>query len=370
VEAIDWGPSLALRVLHGVSHHLYFVKQKGEFPMVVQDSTRRNITFLALLTMMVGLVSSLASAQYTVTNLTSNQAGKANHQDTDLVNPWGVAYAPGGPFWMSDEGTGKSTLYNAQGVKQGLVVTIPGANGGIGSPTGQVYNSTTDFVITQNGHSAPATFIFDTFDGTISGWNGGVNGTSAVIAATKPGAWYTGLALASSGGKNFLYAADNLGGTVDMYDATFHLVKSFTDPNLPPGWVPYNVHSLLGKLVVTFVDFSENGVVDVFDTSGKFLKTITTSPKLRSPWGIALAPSNFGPASGALLIGNEDDGRINAFNAKTGKFLASSGPIAFPGLWELIFGGGSANNGKTNQLFVVSGPDEYVNGLFSVIDVQ
>lgn len=340
--------------------------------MVVSKRMWRGITFFAALAIVVGMLPNLASAQYTVTNLVSNQPGVGNHQDTDLVNPWGVAYAPGGPFWVSDEGTGKSTLYNAQGVKQGLIVTIPPAPGGFtqGSPTGQVYNATGQFAVTENGHSGSSVFIFATLDGTISGWNAAVDGTNAVIAVTTPGAVYTGLALATSGGSPFLYAADNANNKIDVFDGSFNLVKSFTDPNLPTGWNPYNVHSLQGKLVVTFVQqTTENGVIDIFDTTGKFLKTLTTSSRLHSPWGVALAPSNFGPASGALLIGNEDDGKVNAFSPKTGKFLGTSN-VAFPGLWEIVFGGGSANNGKTNELFLASGPNEYSNGLFSVIDVK
>jgi len=339
--------------------------------MVVSKRLRRSVMFLASLAIAVGIISSRAAAQYTVTNLVSNQQGKANHQDTDLINPWGVSYAPGGYFWVSDEGTGKSTLYNAQGVKQSLVVTIPPAPGGftVGSPTGQVYNATGQFVVTENGRSGSASFIFATLDGTISGWSGSVDGTNAVIAVKSPGSVYTGLALATNNGSPFLYAADSANNKIDMFDGSFHLVNSFTDPNLPSGWNPYNVHSLQGKLVVTFVqEGTEDGVVDVFDNSGKFLKTLITNSRLHSPWGIALAPSNFGPASGALLIGNEDDGKVNAFNPRTGKFLGAS-RVAFPGLWEIIFGGGSANNGKTNELFLASGPDEYSNGLFSAIDV-
>ena len=337
--------------------------------MAVSKRTRRSITFLASLAVTVGMMPNRASAQYTFTNLVSNQPGVANHQDTDLVNPWGVAYAPGGPFWVSDEGTGKSTLYDAQGVKQSLVVTIPSRSGqGKGSPTGQVYNNTTSFVVTANGHSGPALFLFATFDGTISGWNPSVDATNAVIAAKRTGAWYTGLALAISNGSPFLFAADNLGNRVDVYDGSFNLVKSFTDTNLPPGSAPYNVHAILGKLLVTFTNSTGGGVIDVFDTTGKFLKTFASGGKLHSPWGIALAPSNFGPASGAVLVGNEDDGRINAFT-KSGRLIGTA-PIAYPGLWELIFGGGSANNGMTNQLFLASGPDEYINGLFSVISVK
>jgi len=335
--------------------------------MVVKTGVRRTLSFLASLAIVVGIISNHASAQYTLTNLVSNQAGQANNTDPDLVNAWGVSYAPGGPFWVSDSGTGLSTLYNAQGVKQSLIVTIPTASGsGTGSPTGQVYNSTPNFVVTENGKSGPAAFLFATFDGTISGWAPSVDETNAVIAVKRTGAWYTGLAIGTSNGSPVLFAADNLSNRVDMYDGKFNLLKSFTDTNLPPGSAPYNVHIIKNNLIVTFTNSSGGGVVDVFDLAGKFLKTLISGGPLHSPWGVALAPANFGPASKLLLIANEDDGKINAFNPKTGKFVAGS-KVVSDGTWEIVFGGGSSQNGNTNQLFIASGPDEYADGLFQVL---
>jgi uncharacterized protein (TIGR03118 family) len=321
---------------------------------------------------LLALAAGTAAAQYRVTNLVSNQPGIALHQDPDLVNAWGVAFSPTGPFWVSDEGTGLSTLYNARGIKQSLVVTIPGANGGTGSPTGMVFNSTTDFVVSQNGVSGVATFLFDTLDGTISGWSSTVNPTTAVIAATRPGAAYTGLAIGQNNGDNFLFAADNANNRVDVYDGNFNLVNSFTDNSLPAGSNPYNVQNIGGDLYVTFTNSTGGGVVDIFDTEGRLKKTFATGGTLKAPWGLAKAPSNFGKASNAILVGNLADGRINAYSEGNGRFLGqlrdSTGKvIAIDGLWSLTFGGGNPNNGRTNQLFFTAGPNNYANGLFGVI---
>ena len=328
------------------------------------------IVFVATLVVTLGMISSSAFAQYTVTNLVSNLPGKAMHQDPSLINSWGVSYAPGGYFWISDNASGLSTLYSSMGIKQALVVTIPPAAGsGLGSPTGQAYNATTGFVVSQNGKSGAAQFIFATFDGTISGWSPSVNGTAAVIAVNNTGAWYTGLAMGVSNSATFLFAADNLNDKVDIYDSNFHLVKSFTDTSLPSGSAPYNVVNIGGQLYVTFTNSTGGGVVDIFDTTGTKIKTLINGGKLHSPWGVALAPSNFGGASNALLVGNLADGFINAFNPNTGAFVGKSA-ISFEGLWSLIFGDGKGFNGKTNQLFLTSGPGGYSEGLFTVVNVK
>lgn len=333
------------------------------------------VAFFALLALAVLMVSVPASAQYVATNLVSNQAGKAKFQDTDLVNAWGIAFSPVGPFWVSDNGTGLSTLYTGAGTKQSLIVTIPPASGqGLGSPTGQVYNATQDFKVTQGGHSAAALFIFATFDGTISGWNSAVNLTSAVIAVQQPGAVYTGLAIGTNAGANFLYAADNVNNRVDIYDHNFAFVTSFTDSSLPAGSNPYGIQNINGQLYVTFTTSTGGGVVDVFDTAGNFVKHFASSGALKSPWGIALAPTTgFGKFNSALLVGNVGDGRISAFNATTGKLLGQlqtpqKKVISIAGLWGLAFGAGNSQNGNTNQLFYTAGPGGYLNGLFGVIN--
>ena len=187
--------------------------------------------------------------------------------------------------------------------------------------TGQVANSTTDFVVSQGGKSGAAAFIFASFEpGTISGWNPSVNPNAAVVVVNAS-AWYTGLAMGVNNGSNFLFGADNLNNKVDIYDGTFKLVGKFTDSTLT-GLAVYGVQNINGKLYVTFADSAfTKGAVDVVSTSGKLIKRLTKDAHLKAPWGVALAPKNFGPASNALLVGNVSDGRINVFNAKTGKFM-------------------------------------------------
>jgi len=344
--------------------------------MVSQNHSRRTLAFVASLVVLIGLIPSTVAAQYAITNLVSNQVGKAKHQDKELVNAWGMSFFPGGPFWISDNGTGVTTFYSGKGVKVGQVTVPPTCSTPACAVTGQVANSTSDFVISQGGKSGAAAFIFDTFEpGTISGWNSSVNPSSAVVVVNGANAWYTGLAIGVNNGANFLFGADNLNNKVDIYDGTFKLVGSFTDSKLT-GLVVYGVQNINGKLYVTFSDSAfSKGAVDVFTTSGKLVKTLTKSAHLKAPWGVALAPKNFGPASNALLVGNVGDGRINAFNAKTGAFITqlkgtNNKVISISGLWSLAFGQGGGMNGNPNQLFFTAGPNEYANGLFGVINFK
>jgi uncharacterized protein (TIGR03118 family) len=336
--------------------------------MVSQNWSRRTLACLASLIVLVGIIPSPAAAQYAITNLVSNQKGKAKHQDKALVNAWGMSFFPGSPFWISDYGTGVSTFYSGKGVKAGQITVTP-------TVTGQVANSTTDFVVSQGGKSGAAVFIFDSFEpGTISGWNPSVNPSAAVVAVNA-NAWYTGLAIGTNNGANFLFGADNLNNKVDIYDGTFKLVGSFTDSKLT-GMSAYNVQNINGQLFVTFsAGFGGAGAVDIFSTSGKLIKRLTKSAHLKGPWGLALAPKNFGPASNALLVGNLGDGRISAFDPKTGKFISqlkgtNGKPVSIDGLWALAFGQGGGSNGNPNQLFFTAGPNEYANGLFGMISFK
>jgi uncharacterized protein (TIGR03118 family) len=345
-----------------------------------QNWSRRTLACLASLVIIVGLIPSPAAAQYAITNLVSNQKGKAKHQDKALVNAWGMSFFPGGPFWISDNGTGVTTFYDSKGLKDGQVTVPPTCNTPICAVTGQVANSdtsTTDFVVSQGGKSAPAFFIFATFEpGTISGWNPSVNKSSSVVVVNGANAWYTGLAMGVNNGAHFLFGADNLNNKVDIYDRTFKLVGSFTDSKLT-GLSVYNVQNIKGKLYVTFTDGipGTKGAVDIFSTSGKLIKRLTKNAHLKGPWGVALAPKNFGPASNALLVGNVGDGRINVLNATTGAFITqlknpSSKVISISGLWALAFGQGGGMNGNPNQLFFTAGPNAYANGLFGVINFK
>jgi uncharacterized protein (TIGR03118 family) len=324
---------------------------------------------------------------YKETSLVSDIPGVAAFTDPNLVNPWGISYAPGGPFWVSDNRTGLSTVYESNGQPTSTVVTIPTASGtGTGSPTGTVYNNTTGFVVKQGNKSGPSLFLFDTLDGTISGWNPSVNPTSAIIAVNNASsASYTGLAIATNTSGTFLYAANALPssahphGSIDVFDQNFnltHLHGSFTDPNLPSGYTPYGIQTIKNVIVVTYTPFPPKpglgtGVVDVFDTQGNFIRRFVTGGQLDLPWGIALAPANFGQFSNDALIGNVGNGHINAFDPKTGAFLGalinkSNKPIAIPGLWALIFGNGGSG-GNVDTLYFCAGIDFYRHGLFGSI---
>jgi uncharacterized protein (TIGR03118 family) len=310
----------------------------------------------------------VAFAQYTVTSLVTTSG------DPNLVNAWGMAYATGGPFWISDEGTGKSTVYDASGTIVPLVVAIPSATSGAGRPSGIVANSTSGFVVTQNGVSGASSFIFATLDGTISGWSPSVNATSAVIAVNNHStANYTGLAIATVGTRTFIYAANSAKNQIEMYNSNFHLMTTFTDTTLT-GLKVYGVQAINGRIYVTFE--GTGGAVDVFSTNGKLIKLLTqngTTGPLLEPWGVALAPSTFGRFSGDLLVGNVGNGQINAIHLATGKIAGvlkdtTGTVIAIPGLWALLFGGGSASNGNTNQLFFAAGTTNYKTGEFGVIN--
>jgi uncharacterized protein (TIGR03118 family) len=325
-----------------------------------------------------------AVAQYKRLDLVSNVPGRALHTDPNLINGWGLAFFPNSPFWVADAGTGLSTLYGPGGKTVPLVVTIPSAAGGkvLGTPTGLVANASKDFVVSENGNKGPALFIFDTEDGTISGWNQNVDLTNAVIAVDNSGQvpppFYTGLAIgADSSGHDFIYAADQSNNKVDIYDAGFHFVKSFTDSTLPTGYAAFGIQNIEGKLYVTFAGFFSGkvgGFVDVFDTSGNFIKNFASMGQLNLPWGLALAPAHFGKFSKDVLVGNLGDGMINAFR-RNGKFEGplkddDGQPIAVDGLWALAFGTNPHMNGGKNQLFFTAGPLFYQQGLFGRISVD
>jgi uncharacterized protein (TIGR03118 family) len=318
-------------------------------------------------------IPSAAMAQYKLTNLVSNQAGKAKQKDPLLVNAWGLTYGPGGPFWVSDEGSGWSTLYNDAGVNQELEVVIPAASGsGPGSPTGIVYNGSQDFQV----QGWAAIFLFATLDGTISGWAPQSNPTMAIIGVNNPGAVYTGLAITSYSSGNFLFAADQANNKIDVYDASFNWVKSFTDSTIPAGFAPFGIQDIGGLVYVSFASQSggSGGYIDTFSESGEFLRRLAQGAPLNQPWGMAAAPGDFGPLSNALLVSNNvnKSGTINAFNALSGEFVGamkdtSGNKIKIDQLWGIAFGGGSSNDGAKNELFFTAGPTNNVNGMFGKI---
>jgi uncharacterized protein (TIGR03118 family) len=338
----------------------------------MQRSFARTLAFIASLGLVM-FVSSAALAQYQLTNLDSNQTGKARHQDPLLVNAWGLVYAPGGPFWISDAGSGYSTLYDGKGNPQTLQVVIPPGSGtGTGSPTGIVYNGSQEFKI----RTWTSVFLFATLDGTISGWSAFSPNLALIgVNNSASGAVYTGLAITNKPSGNFIYAADVVNNKVDMYDGNFNFVKSFTDSTLPSGYTPFGIQDINGKLYVSFAPLSgaAGGAIDIFGEDGTFLKHLAHGAPLNQPWGFAVAPSNFGTLSNALLVSNNTDtGTINGFNINTGKLIgtiktAAGQPIVIDQLWGIEFGGGTPSNGQKNQLFFTAGPNNNVNGTFGVI---
>src|SRR5262245_3012480 len=346
---------------------------------------------------------------YQQINLVGYQAGMAHFTDPNL-NGWGMASMPDGSFCVANTfTTGLATFYDRSGHVLPQTITVPSSSvqtlfgnpGSPGHPTGVVYNSTSDFVISENGKSAPARLIFDTIDGTISGWNPDVDPTHAIVirdtwAAGNP-AVYTGLQIGQDSAKdNVLYAVDFLGpngtptapqGRVEMISGNFTTIRTFTDPNITSfadgSYGAWSVQAVGDKLYVTFASLADlgGGVVDVFDTNGGNLVRFAANYAgvgglLDNPWGITQAPANFGVYSNDLLIGNvAGAGNINVFDPNTGAYLGqlrqSNGePIAIKGLWDLDFGEGTPDSGKTNQLFFDAGPNhpgDFTGGLFGVI---
>jgi len=312
-------------------------------------------------------------------NLVADQAGMADVTDPNLVDPWGIAESSGSPFWISDNGTGLTTLYNGSGAIIPLVVTIapPKGQPGPAAPSGQVYNNTTVFVL---ANGKPASFIFVTEDGTVSAWNGGT-ATTLEVDNSASGAIYKGVVLGANASGPLLYAANFNAGTVDVFDGTFAPVKvagGFTDATIPAGFAPFNIANLNGKLYVVYakqdaekhddVAGPGNGFINIFDMDGNFQKRLVSNGALNSPWGMVIAPSTFGPFGGALLVGNFGDGWINAFDANAGTLLGAlqdtkGNVIAIDGLWAITFGNGK-NGGDQNTLYFTAGPDQEAHGLF------
>ena len=336
---------------------------------------QRTFAFTVCLGLAVLFIGSAAVAQYQLTNLVSNQVGDARHLDPLLVNGWGLVYGPGGPFWLSDQGSGWSTLYNGKGDKKSLDVVIPSATGaGPGQPTGIVFNGSQDFSV----EGWPAIFLFATLDGTISGWAPQSNPNEAIIAVNNSGAIYTGLAITSKPSGNFLYAADIANNKVDVYDTNFNLVTSFTDSTLPAGNAPFGIQDINGLLYVSFAPTNESptGYVDIYQEDGTFVRQLIAGNHLAQPWGFAVAPKNFGPLSNTLLVANNtNSATINGYNLETGQFVGAvkdinGKPIRIDQLWGIDFGGGTANNGNTNQLFFTAGPAGNLAGTFGVIQFK
>jgi uncharacterized protein (TIGR03118 family) len=335
------------------------------------------VTLLLALASM-SLAAELARADsYSQTNFQSDIAGTAQNVDPNLVNPWGITASPNGTIWVSDNGTGVSTLYHQDGTAVSLVVTIPTSarNKGGGNPTGVTFNGTPFFKVTKNGNSQSALFIFASEDGSISGWNPQVDATNAILAVdhgTNNGtnkAVYKGATLGVAGGHNFLYVTNFHSGHVETYDENFHQTNpnAFADPNIPSGFAPFGIQNLNGQIYVTYalqdkqrhddVHGPGNGFVDVFDTSGNLIRRLVSNGNLNSPWGLAMV-------NGELWVGNFGDGRINNYDPVTGVFLgtvskADGTPIAINGLWGLLPLG--------DGIYFTAGIADEAHGLFGII---
>ena len=377
-------------------------------------------------TFAVALSSAAFAQHYEQVNLDANVSGAAEAQDTQLVNGWGLARSSNSTWWVSDEANGVATLYNGPGDKQKLVVTIPKNNPSDptfpqGTPTGIISNnSTTDFAITPG---KTAGFIFATLDGSIAAWNPGVGlapganppSTNAVtVAHTKDGSGYTGITSASIDGRRYLYAANFLKGRIDVFDNAFNPVqlkaddhdsdshrffgdddRPFTDDNLPPNFMPFNVQAIGNDIVVTYaLHFAGNpfetpgpglGFVDIYSSKGRLLRRLEHGDWLNAPWGVVLAPLDFGTFSHDLLISNfsaggttQSAGFISAYDLDTGKFVGlledeNGKPISINGIWSMSVGNGSTPNSfdpdgaPASEIYFTAGPNQATGGLFGYL---
>ena len=359
----------------------------------IHTSIKTAVRLFASLGLLVGVALPAAAQKYSVHKLVSDVPIPGESPppliDSDLVNGWGISHGSTSPWWVSDNGKSKSTIYAISvlngiytATKNGLVVTVPGP------PTGQVRNDSTDFKVDAGTGLQPARFIFATDDGRIAGWNG--VGTVAITAASTPDAVYLGLAIGSSGGNNFLYAANFAAARIDVFNATFgdgsgDLAGNFTDPGIPAGYAPFGIQNIGGEIFIAYAKQNPAepdeelhcagcGYVSVFGTDGTFHDRVASQGELNAPWGLAMAPANFGRFSGDLLVGNFGDGRIHGFHKSEDGSWEKHGvmkgtdrtPIVIDGLWGIGFGNG-VNAGPTNTLFFAAGPDDETHGLFGSI---
>ncbi len=351
---------------------------------------QKNVRSLALMAFLPLVVASnaLAGGGYVQTNLVSNTPGVAQQTDTNLINPWGIAFSATSPFWITDQGSGDATVYKITGTagttSSGTLLTVGVPNEGgatpsqFNGPTGQVSTaepgittSSSDFSL--NGKEA--SFIFANLDGSISAWNGGASGT---IEATVSNASFTGLAIGNAGGAAFIYAADQNSPNVNIFNSKWQMTGSFTDHNLPAGYTAFNVQNINGILYVTFVNPNNpsGGIVDEFTTSGAFITRLITDAggsHLDTPWGLAIAPKGWGQFGGDLLVGNNDgDGTINAYTLAgvwQGQIQLTNGTTFSQGeLWAITFGNGG-NGGSPDVLYFAAGLPGASGGLIGALSV-
>jgi uncharacterized protein (TIGR03118 family) len=353
---------------------------------------KRNVCFLALIIASAACHKNnntpapvLLPGNYQQTNLVADTAGYgAARVDPGLLNAWGIAVNPNGIVWISANHAGATNVYDSTGKTLLGPIAIPsqGVHSG-GSPSGVVFNSSTDFIIP--GLQKAAKFIFANEDGTISAWAAG-DSTITVADQSSSNAVYKGIALANDGTGNFLYAANFKGGKIDVFDHSFNHVtgKPFLDAGIPAGFGPFNIANIGGQLYVTYAKLKApdnmddqagagNGYIDVFDLNGVLVKRFASQGVLNSPWGLARAPLGFGLPLHSILVGNFGDGRINVFDS-TGVYkgaLANNGqPLAIDGLWAIDFLNNEIPNADPGKLYFTAGPMEENHGLYGYIRMQ
>ncbi len=344
--------------------------------------------------------SSTSFSAYAAMDLVTDTATGAAHTDGNLVNGWGLAFNPSGYGWVADNATSKSTLYDGNGLLQSPLVTIPKSAAGVAAPTGVVYNGGTGFTVSGTGTIGGPTdpygygtgtvtgtslFIFDTIGGTIAAWSPTVDNNNAITVYDSGGAAvYTGLAILN-GSVNRLYAADFKGGKIDVFNSSFAKITpsgTFTDPGIPAGYSPFGIQAIGGQIFVAYAQVDTTtghekvgaglGYVDIYDSNGTLVKRLVSNGALNAPWGFAMAPSNFGPFSNDLLVGNFGDGKINVYDPATGTMVgtlskADGTAIVVPGLWGIAFGNG-INSQPMNTLFYAAGPGAEAHGAYGRID--
>jgi uncharacterized protein (TIGR03118 family) len=331
--------------------------------------------------------------QFQQTNLISDLSNQgAKIVDPSLKNSWGLALSATSPLWVADNATGVATLYSigaggSSATKVALTVTVPGGRASTSdgpSPTGQVFNGGTGFVVSTTAGSGPARFIFDSESGQISGWNPAANPNTAVLEYSSPTAVYKGLAMATTDSGTFLYATNFHDGTVDVFNSNWqlvHLAGDFTDPNLPPGYAPFGIANINGLIYVSYAEQNSeghddvagagHGFIDIYTNNGILVERLVSHVDLNSPWGMAEAPAGFGSFGGDLLVGNFGNGEIHAFGLFSGVPQGAlkgdhNQPIQIDGLWGLLFG--TASTGGVGTLLFSAGLNGEQDGLVGAIN--
>jgi uncharacterized protein (TIGR03118 family) len=332
---------------------------------------------------LLSLGLALPSASYERTDLLSDGAVMTPHVNPNLVNPWGLAASPSGPFWIANEGTGTSSIVLADGALVAPDVLVPADQSA--HPTGLVFNGGEGFAVEQGGVSGPSRFIFVTLEGRVLGWSPTVDPANAIVAVDNgaSGASYTGAAFAENAEGGRLFVANFAAGSVEVFDAQFAAAGSFTDSNVPPTYSPFGVARIGARIYVTFVPRDPrtgdevpgigHGLIDVFSQDGTLIQRLATGGELNAPWGMVLAPGGFGPFSHKLLVGNFGDGRILGFTQQGHFFGAVKGddgsPIVIEGLWGLLFGNGG-QGGDPRDLYFTAGIDDEQHGVFGEIEFE